>query len=247
MRTLAIALSKGGVGKTTTAVNVAAGLALAGFRVLLADCDTQGQAGQALGLTPRIGLAEVITEESCLDDALTLARDNLWLLAGGRNLAGVKRFIDRKEFGGEQTLSEALAPLDGQFNYVILDTAPSWDVMTVNILFHAQEILAPVSLEALTLRGLLDFIQSVEQIRKYNSELTLRYVVPTFFDRRVKKSSEILEQLESHFTEQLCDPIRYSVRLSESPGHGKTIYEYAADSTGARDYQQLVERISSDG
>lgn len=247
MRTLAIALSKGGVGKTTTAVNVAAGLARAGHRVLLADCDTQGQAGQALGLTPEAGLAEVIVGDCPLDDALVLARDNLWLLAGGRSLAGVKRLIDRKEFGGEQTLSEALAPLDGQFDYVILDTAPGWDVMTVNILFHTRELLAPVSPEALTLRGLLDFIQSVEQIRKYNSALTLRYVVPTFFDRRVKKSSEILSQLKTHFAAQLCDPIRYSVRLSEAPGYGKTIYEYATGSTGAQDYQKLVERIQSDG
>ena len=247
MRTLAIALSKGGVGKTTTAVNVAAGLARAGFRVLLTDCDTQGQAGQALGLTPPAGLAEVIAADCPLEEALAPARDNLWLLAGGRNLAGVKRLIDRKEFGGEQTLSEALAPLDGQFDYVILDTAPSWDVMTVNILFHAQEILAPVSLEALTLRGLLDFIQSVEQIRKYNPALSLRYVVPTFFDRRVKKSGEILEQLKTHFAAQLCEPIRYSVRLSEAPGHGQTIYEYALGSTGTEDYQKLVERIGNDG
>lgn len=247
MRTLAIALSKGGVGKTTTAVNVAAGLAHAGFRVLLADCDTQGQAGQALGLEPHLGLAEVITEECRLDDALAPARDNLWLLAGGRNLAGVKRLIDRKEFGGEQTLSEALAPINGQFDYVILDTPPSWDVITVNILFHAQEILTPVSLEALTLRGLLDFIQSLEQIRKYNRALVLRYVVPTFFDRRVRKSGEILAQLETHFAAQLCKPIRYSVRLSEAPGYGQTIYEYAVGSTGAEDYQHLVGRISSDG
>ena len=247
MRTLAIALSKGGVGKTTTAVNVAAGLARAGFRVLLTDCDTQGQAGQALGLAPHLGLAEVITEECCLDDALAPARDNLWLLAGGRNLAGVKRFIDRKEFGGEQTLTEALAPINGQFDYVILDTPPSWDVMTVNILFHAQEILTPVSLEALTLRGLLDFIQSLEQIRKYNRSLVLHYVVPTFFDRRVRKSGEILAQLKTHFATQLCQPIRYSVRLSEAPGYGQTIYEYAANSTGAEDYQHLVERISNDG
>jgi chromosome partitioning protein len=247
MRTLAIALSKGGVGKTTTAVNVAAGLARAGFRVLLVDCDTQGQTGQALGLAPPAGLAEVIAADCPIEAALAPARDNLWLLAGGRNLAGVKRLIDRKEFGGEQTLSEALAPLDGQFDYIILDTAPSWDVMTVNILFHAQEILAPVSLEALTLRGLLDFIQSVEQIRKYNPALSLRYVVPTFFDRRVKKSGEILEQLKTHFAAQLCEPIRYSVRLSEAPGHGQTIYEYASGSTGTEDYQKLVERIRNDG
>ena len=110
MRKIGIAVSKGGTGKTTTAVNLAAGLALAGQKVLLVDTDVQGQCSKALGVRPEAGLAEVITEEADLDQALHQARERLWLLAGGRALAGVKRLISRKDFGGERTLSEALAP-----------------------------------------------------------------------------------------------------------------------------------------
>jgi chromosome partitioning protein len=247
MRKLAVSLSKGGVGKTTTAVNLSVGLAFSGSRVLLVDCDTQGQASYMLGMQPETGLAELIADDCRPDDAIVLARENLWLLAGGRALAGAKRMIDRKDFGGEQTLREKLRPLEEQYDYVILDTAPGWDVMTVNVLFYADEVLAPVSLEVLTLRGLLDFIQSLGSIQRYHDTLTLRYILPTFLDRRVKKSTEILEQLNEHFSHQLCAPIRYSVRLSEAPGYGQTIFEYASGSTGVEDYKQLVERIIHDG
>ena len=114
MRRLAVALSKGGVGKSTTAVSVAAGLARAGARVLLVDTDTQGQVAGMLGVQPRMGLAELLSGEHRPAQAIIEARERLWLLAGGRALAGLKRLIDRKDFGGEQTLVEALAPLEGQ-------------------------------------------------------------------------------------------------------------------------------------
>ena len=110
MRKIAVALTKGGVGKTTTAVNLAAGLALAGQRVLLIDVDTQGQAGKMLGCAPPIGLAELAAGNATPDQAITPARDRLWLLAGGKSLAGLKMLITRKEFGAERTLSEVLAP-----------------------------------------------------------------------------------------------------------------------------------------
>jgi chromosome partitioning protein len=137
MRKIAVALTKGGVGKTTTAVNLAAGLALAGHRVLLIDVDTQGQAGKTLGCASTIGLAELVAGSATPDQAITPARDHLWLLAGGKALAGLKMQITRKEFGAERTLSEAFAPLDDQYDYVILDSAPGWDALSVNVLFYA--------------------------------------------------------------------------------------------------------------
>ena len=247
MRKIAVALSKGGVGKTTTAVNLAAGLARSGRRVLLIDVDTQGQAAKLLGCAPAIGLAEVAGGEAGAAQAVSAARENLDLLAGGRGLATLKRVITRKDFGGEQTIAEALAPLDHAYDYAILDTAPGWDALSVNALFYATEVLTPVSLEIMTLQSLLDFNQSLAAIQRYHAELALRYIVPTFFDRRVRKSDEIRSQLVTHFGARLCEPIRYNVRLSEAPGYGQTIFEYAPHSPGADDYRALAERILGDG
>ena len=246
MRKIAITLSKGGVGKTTTAVNLAAGLAQAGSRVLLIDTDTQGQTEVALGMEPEAGLVELVLGELPTDQAVIPARENLWLLAGGKQLAGINRLIARKDFGGEQVLTEALAPLEGNYDFVLLDTAPGWNTLTVNVLFYVKEVLAPVSLEALTLKGVLEFAQNLAAIQQYNQTLSLKYVLPTFFDRRVKKSEEILEQLETYYGPQLCLPIRYNVRLSEAPGYGQTIFEFAPNSPGAKDYQKLTERIAQD-
>jgi chromosome partitioning protein len=247
MRRIAVSLSKGGVGKTTSAVNIASGLARAGFSVLLIDTDTQGQSGRALGVNPEVGLAELISEEAAPQEALHEVRERLYLLAGGRRLAGLKRLIDRKDFRGERTLADSLESIDGQYDYIILDTAPGWDSLTVNVLFYATEILAPVSMEVLTLTGLLYFQESIEAIQEYRPELEIRYILPTFYDRRVKKSEEILSQLQAAYPDKLCQPIRYSVRLSEAPGYGQSIYEYAPGTTGAEDYQRLTERIVSDG
>jgi chromosome partitioning protein len=246
MRKIAIALSKGGVGKTTTAVNVAAGLAKAGKSVLLLDADTQGQVARSLGASPAVGLAELVMGEATFEQTCVQARENLWLLAGGRAMAGLKRVITRKDFGGERTLTEALEDIDGRFDYAILDTAPGWDSLTVNVLFYADTVLSPVSLEVMTLQGLMEFSRSLQAIQKYHATLNLEYILPTFFDRRVKKSEEILAQLKDHFGNRVCPPIRYNVRLSEAPGYGQTIFLYTPRSPGAEDYLKLTERILQD-
>jgi chromosome partitioning protein len=247
VRKIAIALSKGGVGKTTTAISLAGGLAQADQRVLLVDMDTQGQVAKALGLRPEVGVAEMVMNDLPRDQVLVEARERIWLLAGGRGLAGLKRVIGRKDFGGEQTLAEALAPFDDRFDVVLVDTAPAWDTLTVNALFYVNEVMVPVSLEVMALQGLIDFVRALDPIQKYRPDLQLKYVLPTFMDRRVKKSEEILAQLQGHYGEILCDPIRYNVRLSEAPGYGQTIFEYAPRSPGAEDYQRLTERILRDG
>ncbi len=246
MRKLAVCLTKGGVGKTTAAVNLSAGLAMSGFKVLLVDTDTQGQAGFMLGLKPEAGLAELMTGKLDPEEAIIEARRRLWLLAGDVSLAEVKRQMAYKEFGGEQTLTEILAPLDKKYDFVILDTSPGWDTMTINVLFYTQKVLVPVSLEVLTLKGLAEFSKRVEVIRKYR-DLSLDYILPTFLDHRVSKSEEILAQLQAYYASQLCSPIRYNVRLSEAAGYGQTIYEYAPGSAGAEDFLRLTTRIGRNG
>jgi chromosome partitioning protein len=247
LRKISVALGKGGTAKTTTAVNLAAGLARAGRSTLIIDLDTQGQVALLLGVYPPAGVAELVLGEIAADQAIVEARDHLALLAGGPSLAGVKRMIARQDYGGEYTLTKALAPLEGKYEFVVLDTAPSWDTLNVATFFYATEVLIPVSLETMALQGLVQFIQKLEDIRTYRSDLQLRAIVPTFYDRRVRQSEEILAQLKTYYGTLLYPPIRYNVRLSEAPSHKQTIYEYAPHSAGAEDYQRLVERIIQNG
>lgn len=251
MRKLAISLSKGGVGKTTTAVNLSHGLARMGKRVLLVDLDTQGQDAAFLGVKPHLtashGLAALVEGNAAPEDTVLEARENLWLMAGGRPLAGLRLHIDQKEFAGEYTIAESLEPLEYKFDYIILDTAPGWDSLSANALFYATEIVMPASLEAATLEGIVEFQHSLGRIQKYHKDLKLKYVVPTLLDGRVRKSAEILEILQQHFPDKLCPPIRYNVRVSEAAGFGQTIFEYAPDSTGAADYQKLTLTIENHG
>ena len=242
-----MSLYKGGVGKTTTAVNLAHALALRGRSVVLVDTDTQGQAGRALGVAAERGLAEMIADGALAADVMVPSRDGLALISGGPALAGAKRAIDRKDFAGEQTVAEALRSLNGACDYVVVDTAPGYDALTINVLFYADEILAPVSLEVLSLQGLAEFSRSLDAVRQYKEALALRYVVPTFYDRRVRKSHEILQQVRACYGDAVCRAIRYSVRLSEAPGFGQTIFEYAPGSAGAEDYAALAERVDNDG
>lgn len=244
-RILSISLSKGGVGKTTTAVNLAAALAITGRRVLLIDTDTQAQAGKALGLRPPVGLAEFMLNQVPFGDAIVQARSNLDLLAGGHRLAAVKQVIAEADMRQEETLAAALDPYIGQYHYVILDTSPGWDNLQINVLFFAREVLTPVNLETLSLDGLIEFSQRIEEVRRYH-DVTLRYVLPTALDRRVKQTSEILPQLQQHFGAVVCQPIRYNVRLSEAPAFGKHIFEYDSRSNGAMDYMELTRRIVHD-
>ncbi|MBU0680337.1 MAG: zinc-ribbon domain-containing protein [Proteobacteria bacterium] len=244
VRKIAVSLSKGGVGKTTTAVNLAHGLSLAGYKVLLIDTDTQGQSAFMLGAKPSAGLTELVTNELAPEECLFQAREDLWLLAGGKSLAGVKRVIDRKDFGGEMTLAEKLAPLEDQFDYVIVDTSPGWDPLIVNVLFYVTEILIPVSLEVMTLQGLVEFLKSISSIQKYQPELGLKYILPTFLDKRVKSTSGILHKLEELYGDHVCTPIRYNVRLTEAPAYGQSIYEFAPGSNGANDYRDLIRKVT---
>ena len=200
-----------------------------------------------LGVAPATGVAELMLGEVAPAQAVVEARERLFVLAGGSALAGVKRLIARQDYGGEHMVAKAMTFFEGQYDYVILDTAPSWDTINVATLFYATEVLIPVSLEAMALQGLVQFIQRLNDIQSYRPELTLRAILPTFLDRRVKQSEEIHAQLKMHYGTLLYPPIRYNVRLSEAPIYKQTIYEYAPQSSGAEDYQRVAERIIQDG
>jgi len=245
-RKIGVSISKGGVGKTTTSVNLSHGLAMAGFKVLLIDTDTQGQDSFMLGVKAQAGLTELVTEELTAEEAIVKARENLWLLAGGKSLAGVKRLIDRKDYGGEKTMAESLAPLEADYDYIIVDTSPGWDPLTVNVLFFVNELLTPVSLEMMTLQGLVEFLRSIAAIQKYRKEVALKYILPTMLDKRIKQTTIILEKLQQLYGDLVCTPIRYNSTLSATPAHGKSIFEYAPGCHGSHDYRELVRKVADD-
>lgn len=243
MRKICISLSKGGVAKSTSSVSIAHGLAMAGKKTLLIDSDDQGQDAYLLGAKPKYGLADILNEEIPITEALYEARPNLFILSGGKTLSGVKRIIGRKDFGAERTLSDSLSSLEGEFDFILIDTSPAWDTLTINALFYCNEVLTPVSMEVLSLNSLAEFSQRLEGVRKFNANLQHKYLLPTFADGRVKKSKEIMELIEKHYSSIICNPIRYCSRISEASGFGQTIFEYAPKSTGAQDYKSIVKRI----
>ena len=243
MRKIGITISKGGTGKTTTAVNLAAGLAALDYAVLLIDTDTQGQCAVALGVKPKIGLADLLLENATFPDIITPARDHLQLLAGGPDITRARRHIDAEPFQLERYLSKKLLPIEGKYDFVVIDTGPGWDSLTINVLFYVSEVIAPVNMESLTINSLSDFRARVDHLAESGAPARLRHVLPTFLDGRVKKTDEIYQHLQKNFGPALCEPIRYNSRLSEAPTFGESIFEYDGKSAGAADYSELIKRI----
>jgi chromosome partitioning protein len=243
MHTIAIAMTKGGVGKTTTAVSLAHGLALRGHRVLLVDADTQGQCAKALGVRPDLTLADVLTGESGAAESVCKARDHLDLLAADYHLSGPALAIARQSQDGHLVLGRALAPVAERYDYAVIDAAPGFDSIAVNVLSCADEVVAPVALTPAAMVGILDFVRHVERIGRHNKRLRLGYVLPTFLDARIQQPAEMLAQLRDHFGELLCRPIRVNVQLAEAFGWHQTIFEYAPRSRGADDYNAFIERV----
>ena len=139
-------------------------------------------------------------------------------------------------------LSEALKPYNDKFDYVILDTAPGYNELSINVLFYATEVLIPVSMEILAVDGFIEFQREIEDISQY-ADIEIKYIVPTFVDGRVKKSEKIYNNLIQVFGDKVIFPVHYSVALSEAPAWGKHIFEYEPKSRGALDYAKIAGRI----
>ena len=246
MTRIVVSLLKGGVAKSETAVSLSFGLASRGRKVLLVDTDVQAHCSDMLGVEPERGLADLVAGWGPPESALTEARENLWLLAGGNDLAALKMEIARREMASEAVLTEALEVFEGRFDYLVMDTAPGWDTLLVNALYASKNVLSPVSMEPMALSGLVRFEERLQVIQKYKPDLELRWVVPTFVDGRVKKSNEILTQLRKRYGDLVSDPIKYSVKASEAPAYGKTVFEHDPRGTVAEGYGQLTDRIIRD-
>jgi hypothetical protein len=151
--------------------------------------------------------------------------------------------IARREMSPEAVLAEAMENYEGGFDFLIMDTAPGWDTLLVNALYCSHEIISPVSMEPMALSGLMRFQERLAVIQKYNPQLQLRWVLPTFVDGRVRKTFDILEQLRERYGDLVGPEIKYTVKLSEAPAYGKTIFEHDPKGAGAKSYQKLVDLV----
>lgn len=241
MKKIAVANRKGGVGKTTTAVHIAAALALAGHKTLLVDTDTQGHCSRLLGVKTDKGLAELLEGER--GGAIHEARDNLNLLAGSRRLAGFSELQPERRHRRELILSEALKPIELDYRYIVLDTPPGFSDLSINVLFYADEVIIPVSMEVLAVEGLFNLQQELAGIQQYKA-LAVKAIVPTFVDGRVGKTETILDNLKQAYADAVTFPVHYSTRFSELAAWGQTIFEYDPNGRGSIDYAKVAGSIA---
>lgn len=240
MRTVAITNLKGGVGKTTTVVNLGAGLSLKGLRVLLVDVDAQGNLATALGVRPKRTLYEVLVDGKAADQCIVEARPNLDLLAADDSLMSAQPLITQRS-DWAHLLTRALKPLSSRYDVALIDCSASLSVMNINALMATRDVLTPTIVEPLALRG----IELLERQLQRIGTGAIRCIVPTMFDGRQRQSHDLLANLRGQYGRIVTDPIRVNVRLSEAPAVGRTIYEHDPRSRGALDYAQLVEHVAT--
>jgi chromosome partitioning protein len=262
MRSIAILNQKGGVGKTTTAVNLSAALAAMGQRVLLIDLDPQAHASLHLGLTPgehRHSMYDVMTGETSLADIREQVSENLWVAGSHIDLAAAEVElvgVVGREVVLRDKLGEDAQVAAGEFNYLIVDCPPSLGVLTLNALAAVEEILLPLQPHFLALHGLSKLLQTIELVAKrLNERLRLTGVVMCLFESGTRLAAEVGHDVEQFFGRQAsCHPswadaytfqtrIRRNIRLAEAPSFGQSIFQYAPESNGAEDYRRLADEV----
>jgi chromosome partitioning protein len=244
----AIANQKGGVGKTTTAVNIAACVAGAGNQVLICDLDPQCNATVALGHDRELSPSSydcLLGERSVAEAARPAGPDNLWLVPANRDLAGAAVELPRIE-GSEHTLRRSLGPVRERFALTLLDCPPSLGPVSVNALVAADRVIVPVQAEYLALEGLVQFLETLDLIRReMNPGLVLTGMVITMHDDRTRLAQDVERELRGHFPDLvLRTVIPRNIRVAEAPSFGIPVVQHAPDSHGSRAYQELAVELA---
>ena len=238
---------KGGVGKTTTAVNVGSALARDGYKVLLVDLDSQGNLSSSVSAdTSKPGIYEVLAGEADVSAVQTTPVNNLYCLSGGINMAGLAVELvdeDNREF----FLKNALAPLEDSFDFIFADCPPALDLVTMNALCWANGVVIPMQCEYFAMEGLNLLLRTINSVKKkLNPSLEILGIVFTMYSKRANLNNEVVEDISTYFTDLVFDTmIPRNVRLSEAPSHGLPINAYDNSCSGAKAYAALAKEILS--
>lgn len=245
---IAVVNQKGGVGKTTSTVNLAASVAYKGRKVLLIDIDPQGNASSGLGINKRelkTSSYDVIINSLPIEKAIKKTEfDNLWILPSNMNLAGAElELVDMQR--RESKIKNAVAPIKTDFDFIFLDCPPSLGLITLNALCAADTVLVPIQCEYYALEGLSQLMATIRQVKKrYNPLIEMEGVLLTMFDGRLNLTHQVVDELKRFFPKKVYNTvIPRNVRLSEAPSYGMPIHYYDKNSKGAAAYDALADEF----